>query len=77
VILHYDRLDLEIPSGDPAVAVAVQEMMGRRFGEQSLVISHTLESFTFYGRNDLTDWSYQALIMSQAITHGRLAPGRD
>jgi Mn-containing catalase len=37
VILRYDQLDVEIPSGepDPAGALAVQELMAGRFGEIS------------------------------------------
>jgi Mn-containing catalase len=55
VILRYDRLGIEIPSGDPdpAGAMAVQELMGGRFGEMSTLMNYTFQSFSFRGRNEL------------------------
>jgi len=49
VILRYDRLGIEIPAGDPdpAGAMAVQELMGGRFGEMSTLMNYTLQSFSF------------------------------
>ena len=37
MILRYDRVGIEIPQGDPdpAGAMAVQELMGGRFGEMT------------------------------------------
>jgi len=55
VILRYDRLGIEIPSGDPdpAGAMAVQELMGGRFGEMSTLMNYTFQSFSFRGRQEL------------------------
>jgi Mn-containing catalase len=55
VILRYDRLGLDIPAGDPdpAGAMAVQELMGGRFGEMSTLMNYTFQSFSFRGRKDL------------------------
>jgi Mn-containing catalase len=55
VILRYDRLGLEIPTGDPdpAGAMAVQELMGGRFGEMSTLMNYTFQSFSFRGRSEL------------------------
>jgi Mn-containing catalase len=55
VILRYDRIGIEIPSGDPdpAGAMAVQELMGGRFGEMSTLMNYTLQSFSFRGRKEL------------------------
>jgi manganese catalase len=55
VILRYDRLGVAIPSGDPdpAGAMAVQELMGGRFGEMSTLMNYTFQSFGFRGRKEL------------------------
>jgi Mn-containing catalase len=55
VILRYDRLGVEIPPGDPdpAGAMAVQELMGARFGEMSTLMNYTFQSFGFRGRREL------------------------
>jgi Mn-containing catalase len=55
VILRYDRLGIEIPAGDPdpAGAMAVQELMGGRFGEMSTLMNYTFQSFSFRGRREL------------------------
>ena len=55
MILRYDRLGLELPTGDPdpAGAMAVQELMGGRFGEMSTLMNYTFQSFNFRGRNEL------------------------
>ena len=55
MILRYDRLGIEIPPGDPdaAGAMAVQELMGGRFGEMSTLMNYTFQSFGFRGRNEL------------------------
>jgi Mn-containing catalase len=55
VILRYDRLGVAIPSGDPdpAGAMAVQELMGGRFGEMSTLMNYTFQSFSFRGRREL------------------------
>jgi Mn-containing catalase len=55
VILRYDRLGVEIPAGDPdpAGAMAVQELMGGRFGEMSTLMNYTFQSFSFRGRTEL------------------------
>jgi len=55
VILRYDRLGVEIPSGDPdpAGAAVVQELMGGRFGEMSTLMNYTMQSFSFRGRKEL------------------------
>ncbi|HYZ29377.1 MAG TPA: manganese catalase family protein [Thermoleophilaceae bacterium] len=55
MILRYDRLGLEIPAGDPdpAGAMAVQELMGGRFGEMSTLMNYTFQSFSFRGRKEL------------------------
>jgi Mn-containing catalase len=49
MILRYDRLGVEIPSGDPdpAGAMAVQELMGGRFGEMSTLMNYTFQSFNY------------------------------
>jgi manganese catalase len=55
VILRYDRLGVEIPAGDPdpAGAMAVQELMGGRFGAMSTLMNYTFQSFGFRGRKEL------------------------
>jgi Mn-containing catalase len=55
MILRFDRLGVEIPSGDPdpAGAMAVQELMGGRFGEMSTLMNYTFQSFSFRGRKEL------------------------
>jgi YVTN family beta-propeller protein len=55
VVLRYDRLGVEIPAGDPdpAGAMAVQELMGGRFGEMSTLMNYTFQSFGFCGRKEL------------------------
>jgi Mn-containing catalase len=55
VILRYDRLGVEIPIADPdpAGAMAVQELMGGRFGEMSTLMNYTFQSFGFRGRKEL------------------------
>jgi Mn-containing catalase len=55
VILRYDRLGIEIPRGDPdpAGAMAVQELMGGRFGEMSTLMNYTFQSFSFRRRSEL------------------------
>jgi len=55
MILRYDRLGIELPQGDPdpAGAMAVQELMGGRFGEMSTLMNYTFQSFNFRDRNRL------------------------
>ena len=55
MILRYDRLGIELPPGDPdpAGAMAVQELMGGRFGEMSTLMNYTFQSFNFRGRAEL------------------------
>ena len=47
MILRYDRLGIELPPGDPDAtgAMAVQELMGGRFGEMSTLMTYTTQSF--------------------------------
>jgi Mn-containing catalase len=55
MILRYDRIGVQIPAGDPdpAGAMAVQELMGGRFGEMSTLMNYTFQSFSFRGRKEL------------------------
>src|SRR3954463_14133529 len=55
MILRYDRLGIEIPPGDPdpTGAMAVQELMGGRFGEMSTLMNYTFQSFNFRDRTRL------------------------
>ena len=55
MILRYDRLGVELPTGDPdpAGAMAVQELMGGRFGEMSTLMNYTFQSFNFRDRDRL------------------------
>jgi Mn-containing catalase len=55
MILRYDRLGIEIPPGDPdpTGAMAVQELMGGRFGEMSTLMNYTFQSFNFRDRDRL------------------------
>ena len=52
MILRYDRVGIELPEGDPdpAGAMAVQELMGGRFGEMSTLMNYTFQSFNFRNR---------------------------
>ena len=52
MILRYDRVGIELPEGDPdpAGAMAVQELMGGRFGEMSTFMNYTFQSWNFRGR---------------------------
>jgi Mn-containing catalase len=55
MILRYDRVGIELPPGDPdpAGAMAVQELMGGRFGEMSTLMNYTFQSFNLRGRKEL------------------------
>jgi Mn-containing catalase len=55
MILRYDRVGIELPEGDPdpAGAMAVQELMGGRFGEMSTLMNYTFQSFNFRDRERL------------------------
>jgi hypothetical protein len=55
MILRYDRVGIELPQGDPdpAGAMAVQELMGGRFGEMSTLMNYTFQSFNFRDRDRL------------------------
>jgi len=55
VILRYDRVGIELPEGRPDAtgAMAVQELMGGRFGEMSTLMNYTFQSFNFRGRSEL------------------------
>ena len=55
MILRYDRVGIELPEGDPdpAGAMAVQELMGGRFGEMSTLMNYTFQSFNFRDRTRL------------------------
>jgi Mn-containing catalase len=55
VILRYDRVGIELPKGSPDAtgAMAVQELMGGRFGEMSTLMNYTFQSFNFRGRAEL------------------------
>jgi Mn-containing catalase len=55
MILRYDRVGIELPQADPdpAGAMAVQELMGGRFGEMSTLMNYTFQSFNFRDRDRL------------------------
>ena len=55
MILRYDRVGIELPEGSPDAtgAMAVQELMGGRFGEMSTLMNYTFQSFNFRGRKRL------------------------
>ena len=55
MILRYDRVGIELPEGSPDAtgAMAVQELMGGRFGEMSTLMNYTFQSFNFRGRAPL------------------------
>jgi Mn-containing catalase len=55
MILRTDRIAIEIPAADPdpAGAMAVQELMGGRFGEMSTLMNYTFQSFNFRGRKEV------------------------
>ena len=55
MILRYDRVGIELPEGSPDAtgAMAVQELMGGRFGEMSTLMNYTFQSFNFRGRSEL------------------------
>ena len=55
MILRYDRVGIGLPQGDPdpAGAMAVQELMGGRFGEMSTLMNYTFQSFNFRDRDRL------------------------
>jgi Mn-containing catalase len=53
MILRIDRVGTELPppsDPDPAGAMAVQELMGGRFGEMSTFMNYTFQSFNFRNR---------------------------
>jgi Mn-containing catalase len=53
MILRIDRVATELPppsDPDPAGAMAVQELMGGRFGEMSTFWNYTIQSFNFRNR---------------------------
>jgi Mn-containing catalase len=49
MIQRFDRVAMELPAGDPdpTGAMAVQELMGGRFGEMSTLMNYTFQSFNF------------------------------
>ncbi len=55
MILRYARVGIELPEGSPDAtgAMAVQELMGGRFGEMSTLMNYTFQSFNFRGRAPL------------------------
>ena len=55
MILRYDRVGIELPEGSPDAtgAMAVQELIGGRFGEMSTLMNYTFQSFNFRGRAPL------------------------
>ena len=55
MILRYDRVGIELPEGSPDAtgAMAVQELMGGRFGEMSTLMNYTFQSFNIRGRSEL------------------------
>jgi hypothetical protein len=53
MILRYDRIAMALPppsEPDPAGAAALQELLGRRFGEMSTFLNYTFQPFNFRGR---------------------------
>ena len=55
MILRYDRVGIELPEGGPDAggAIAVQELIGGRFGEMSTLMNYTFQSFNFRDRTPL------------------------
>ena len=55
MILRYDRVGIELPEGGPDAtgAMAVQELMGGRFGEMSTFMNYTFQSFNFRNKAEL------------------------
>ena len=73
MILRYDRLGLDIPTGDPdpAGAMAVQELMGGRFGEMSTLMNYTFQSFSFRDRKELRPF-YELIANIAAEEYGHI-----
>jgi Mn-containing catalase len=73
MILRYDRIAIAIPPGDPdpAGAMAVQELMGGRFGEMSTLMNYTFQSFGLRGRNAVRPF-YELIANIAAEEYGHI-----
>jgi Mn-containing catalase len=73
MILRYDRIAIAIPPGDPdpAGAMAVQELMGGRFGEMSTLMNYTFQSFGLRGRTAVRPF-YELIANIAAEEYGHI-----
>ena len=73
MILRYDRIAIPIPPGDPdpAGAMAVQELMGGRFGEMSTLMNYTFQSFGLRGRSAVRPF-YELIANIAAEEYGHI-----
>jgi len=73
MILRYDRIAIAIPPGDPdpAGAMAVQELMGGRFGEMSTLMNYTFQSFGLRGRSAVRPF-YEMIANIAAEEYGHI-----
>jgi Mn-containing catalase len=73
MILRYDRIAIAIPPGDPdpAGAMAVQELMGGRFGELSTLMNYTFQSFGLRGRSAVRPF-YELIANIAAEEYGHI-----
>jgi len=73
MILRYDRIAIAIPPGDPdpAGAMAVQELMGGRFGEMSTLMNYTFQSFGLRGRSAVRPF-YELIANIAAEEYGHI-----
>ena len=73
MILRYDRIAIAIPPGDPdpAGAMAVQELMGGRFGDMSTLMNYTFQSFGLRGRSAVRPF-YELIANIAAEEYGHI-----
>jgi manganese catalase len=73
MILRYDRIAIAIPPGDPdpVGAMAVQELMGGRFGEMSTLMNYTFQSFGLRGRTAVRPF-YELIANIAAEEYGHI-----
>ena len=73
MILRLDELVLDLPKPtNPSAndAVAVQELLGGKFGEMSTLMNYTFQSFNFRGRDRLRPfYSLTAAIAAEEYSH--------
>jgi Mn-containing catalase len=76
MFLSIDRLQVELPQptkADPNSAAALQELLGGKFGEMSMLINYFFQSFNFRNKGKLKPfYSLVASITAEEFGHVEL-----